>query len=269
MVLILLGMVVFSVLTAHNLSNYFRENLTVTMLLTEDMTSPEAKNLCAKLQQRPYASELTYISSDQALKEHVQAMGADPTEFLDGINPFVGSIEMKLHADYANSDSLKWIANELNANKQITDVTYPRDLIDQVNRNIRQISIILLALAGLLTFISFSLINNTVRLSIFARRFTIHTMKLVGASYSFIRWPFIKRAIGEGLAAAVIAEGVLAGCLYGLYTFQPEILLVVDWLVITITAASVLVFGLIITVMCSYLSVNKFLKMRAGDLYNI
>lgn len=269
MVLILLGMVVFSVLTAHNLSSYVRENLTVTLMLSEDMTSSEAQNLCKTLKDRPYASHMTYISPEQALKEHVQAMGSDPTDFLDGGNPFVGSIEMQLNADYANSDSLKWISKELKAKNKVTDITYPKDLMDQVNNNIKKISIILLALAALLAFVSFSLISNTVRLSVYARRFTIHTMKLVGASWGFIRWPFIKRALGEGFAAAIIADGVLAGCLYGLYTFEPGILVVVDWLVVAITAGSVLLLGLLLTTICSYFSVNKFLKMRAGDLYNI
>lgn len=268
MVLILLGMVVFSVLTAHNLSSYVRENLTVTVMLSEDMTSNEAQNLCKTIKGRPYASHLNYISPEMALKEHIKAMGSDPTEFLGG-NPFVGSIEMQLTADYANNDSLKWIAKELKAKNKVTDITYQKDLIDQVNNNIKKISIVLLILAALLTFVSFTLISNTVRLSVFARRFTIHTMKLVGASWGFIRWPFIKRALGEGLAAAIIADGVLAGCLYGLYTYEPGIIVVVDWIVMSITAGSVLILGLLITTFCSYLSVNKFLKMRAGDLYNI
>lgn len=269
MVLILLGMVVFSVLTAHNLSSYVKENLTVTLMLGEDITSPEAQRLCDKLNARPFTAHTTYISPEQALKEHVKAMGADPREFLDGGNPFVGSIEMQMVADYANSDSLKWISKELNANKQITEVTYPKNLIDEVNDNIRKVSVVLLILAALLTFVSFSLINNTVRLSVYARRFTIHTMKLVGASWNFIRWPFIKRALGEGLVAAVIADGVLAGCLYGLYTYTPDIQLVVDWVVVAITAGSVFLFGLLLTTICSFLSVNKFLKMTAGDLYKI
>lgn len=268
MVLILLGMVVFSVLTARNLSTYVRENLTVTIMLSEDMTSSEAANLCKTLKTRPYAAHMTYISPEQALKEHTKAMGSDPTEFLGG-NPFVGSIEMQLAADYANNDSLKWITKELKSKAKTTDITYQKDLIDKVNDNIAKISIILLVIAGLLTFVSFSLINNTVRLSVYARRFTIHTMKLVGASWGFIRWPFIKRALGEGFVAALLADGVLAGCIYGFYTVQPELLLVADWLVMSITAGAVLLAGLLLTTICSYFSVNRFLKMTAGDLYNI
>ena len=164
---------------------------------------------------------------------------------------------------------MKWITRELRANSNIEDITYQKDFMDQVNANLRKISIVLLVLAALLTFISFSLINNTIRLSVFSRRFSIHTMKLVGASWSFIRWPFIKRAIAEGLVAAIVADGVLAAGIYALYNLEPEILVVVDWRVMTITGVAVLLFGLIITTFCSYLSVNRFLRMSAGDLYKI
>lgn len=268
LVLILLGMVTFTVLTARNLSSYVKENLTVTLMLSEKMTVAESQRLRTSLNNKRYISRTLYISPQQALKEHVKAMGSDPTDFLGG-NPFVGSIEMQLKAEYANNDSLKWITRELRANSNIEDITYQKDFMDQVNSNLRKISIVLLVLAALLTFISFSLINNTIRLSVFSRRFSIHTMKLVGASWSFIRWPFIKRAIAEGLVAAIVADGVLAAGIYALYNLEPEILVVVDWRVMTITGVAVLLFGLIITTFCSYLSVNRFLRMSAGDLYKI
>ena len=268
LVLILLGMVTFTVLTARNLSSYVKENLTVTLMLSEKMTVAESQRLRTSLNNKRYISRTLYISPQQALKEHVKAMGSDPTDFLGG-NPFVGSIEMQLKAEYANNDSLKWITRELRANSNIEDITYQKDFMDQVNANLRKISIVLLVLAALLTFISFSLINNTIRLSVFSRRFSIHTMKLVGASWSFIRWPFIKRAIAEGLVAAIVADGVLAAGIYALCNLEPEILVVVDWRVMTITGVAVLLFGLIITTFCSYLSVNRFLRMSAGDLYKI
>ena len=268
LVLILLGSVVFTVLTAHNLSSYVKENLTVTLMLAEDTGLSESKQMSKKLLKERFVSHTTFISPEQALKEHIQAMGADPTEFLGG-NPFVGSIEMQLKADYANSDSLRWISKKLRSDHRITDIVYQKDLMDMVNENIRKISIVLLVLAGLLAFISFSLINNTVRLGIFARRFTIHTMKLVGASWSFIRWPFLKLALFEGISAAIIANTVLAGGFYAFYTFEPGILVVADYWVLGITAGSVFVFGLFLTAFCSWLSVNKFLRMKAGDLYKI
>lgn len=268
LVLILLGMVVFSVLSAQNLSAYVKENLTVTMMLSEDMTNPEAKELTRELYRLPYINKVNYISKEQVLKEQTAAMGTDPSEFI-GTNPFVGSMEVQLKAQYANTDSLKWISKNLKNNSKVTDITYPQDLMDSVNNNLQRINLVLLVLAALLTFVSFSLINNTVRLGMYARRFTIHTMKLVGASWGFIRGPFVRNAVALGLLAAVLADGVLAGGIYALYVYEPDVLVVLTWQVMAITGGAVLLFGILITFFCSWLSVNKFLRMKAGDLYKI
>lgn len=268
MVLVLLGMVVFSVLSAQNLSAYVKENLTVTMVLSQDMSNPEAKALTNQLRKLPYINRVEYISKEQVLKEQTEAMGTDPSEFI-GMNPFVGSMEVQLKAQYANTDSLKWIAKSLKKNQKVTDITYSQDLMDSVNNNLQRINMVLLVLAVLLTFVSFSLINNTVRLGMYARRFTIHTMKLVGASWGFIRGPFVRNAMGLGLLAAVVADGVLAGGVYALYMYEPDVLVVLTWEVLAITGGSVLLFGILITLFCSWLSVNRFLRMKAGDLYKI
>lgn len=268
MVLILLGMVVFSVMTARNLTEYVKENLTVTMMLGENITNPEAQRLCKEIKRRPYISHLTYISKEQALKEQTQAMGTDPSEFL-GTNPFTASIELQLKGDYANTDSLKWIVRELKRDSRVNDISYPQDLMDSVNQNLRKINLVLLVLAVLLTCVSFSLINNTVRLGMYARRFSIHTMKLVGASWGFIRRPFLWRTIGIGMLAAIIADTVLAFGVYALYTYEPGVLVIITWQVMVITGMAVLVFGILITLLCAWFSVNKFLRMKAGDLYKI
>ncbi len=268
MVLVLIGMVVFSVLSAYNLSAYVKENLTVTMILNEDVTNPEAKKMCMQLKKKHYISHITYISKEQALKEQTQAMGKNPSEFL-GSNPFLGSIELQLFSDYANNDSLKWIERQLKSDSRVSEITYPRDLMDSVNRNLQKINFVLLILAALLAYVSFALINNSVRLSVYARRFSIHTMKLVGASWSFIRWPFIRSAIYISILAAFMACAVLAGGLYALYTYEPDILLVITWEMLAITAGAILLVGFIITMFCTWLSVNKFLRMKAGELYKI
>lgn len=268
MVLILLGMVVFSVLTAKNLSTYVKENLTVTMMLSEDMTNPEALRLCRDLKTRPYISSLTFISKEQVLEEQKQELGVDPSEFAGG-NPYTSSIELRLSADYANQDSLKWIAKELKKNSQVQELEYPLDLINDVNRTLNKTNLVLLVLAILLTIVSFSLINNSVKLGIYARRFSIHTMKLVGASWGFIRRPFMKKAFFIGVCAALIAIIVLGVGIYVLYTYEPGVLAVITPQVMIITAVTVLVFGILITLLCSYFSVNKFLKMKAGELYKI
>ncbi len=268
MVLVLLGLVVFSVLTSHNLSQWVKENLTVTVMLKDEVTSNEAKLLCRDLYHRPYSRNIDYISREQALKEQSEAMGSDPSEFL-GINPFSATLELQMKSDYANRDSLKWISAELKKNAKVADVTYQVDLMDRVNSNLTKVNILLLVIAGLLTFISFSLISNTVRLSVYSRRFLIHTMKLVGASWGFIRRPFMKNGLVVGILAALIAIGVLGGCVYGLYYYEPNMMTIITWRELAITAGAVLLFGIIITTVSSYISVNKFLRMSAGELYKI
>ncbi|MGM9779481.1 MAG: cell division protein FtsX [Prevotella sp.] len=268
LVLVLLGMVVFSVLTARNLSAYVKENLTVTVMLGDNTTVNQAHLLCRDLYHRPYSRNIDYISKAQAQKEQSEAMGSDPSEFL-GFNPFVATLEIQLKSDYVSRDSMKWIAKELRANPKVIDVAYQEDLMDKVNDNLRKVNLILLALAVLLTCVSFSLINNTVRLSVYSRRFIIHTMKLVGASWGFIRWPFMRQTIVVGLIAAVLACGALAGCAYGLYTFEPGIVAILTWKELAITGAAVFIFGIVITALCSYFSVNRFLRMTAGEIYKI
>lgn len=268
MVLVLLGFVFVSVLMGRNLSSYVKENLVVTVMFEQDMTNPEAQQICKVLKARPYVKNLNYISKENALKDATHDLGTNPSEFA-GVNPFQPSVEITTVADYANNDSLKVISKELKAYPRVTEVSYQHDLIEQVNQMLAKISIGLLVVAALLTFISFSLINNTVRLGIYARRFSIHTMKLVGASWGFIRAPFVRRAIVVGLISAFIADAFLGGCLYAWYLHEPELLTVLGWEEMAITGGAVILFGIVITSICASISVNKFLKMKAGDLYKI
>ena len=268
MVLVLLGLVVFSVLVSRNLSEWVKETITVTVMLSDDVSANGAKLLCRDLYHRPYSKNIDYISREQALKEQTEAMGSDPSEFL-GVNPFPATLEIQMYAEYANRDSLKWIAEEIRKNEKVTDVAYQVDLMDSVNRNLTKVNLLLLVLALLLTFVSFTLINNMVRLSVYSKRFIIHTMKLVGASWGFIRRPFMVQALTIGIIAAVIAIIVLGLCVYGLYYYEPNILTILTWRELVVTAVAVLLFGLLITAFCSYISVNKFLRMTPGELYKI
>ena len=268
MVLILLGLVVLSVLTAHNLSNYVKENLTVTVMLGDTVSVNDAHRLCRDLYHRPYARNIDYVSKDQALKEQSEAMGSDPSEFL-GVNPFVATLELQLKSDYVGHDSLQWIAKELTSNPKVTDVAYQEDLMDKVNMNLQKVSIVLLVLAVLLTFISYSLISNTVRLRVYSQRFLIHTMKLVGASWGFIRRPFMWTGLTVGVIAAILACAILGAAVWSLFQYEPHLTTIITWEVLAITGVAVFLFGLIITLLCSYISVSRFLKMRARELYKI
>lgn len=266
LVLLLLGLVVFFVLTAHNLSVYVRENISFSVLISDDMKETDILKLQKKLNKEDFVKESEYISKKQALKEQTEAMGTDPEEFL-GYNPFTASLEIKLHSEYANSDSIAKIEKMIKKNSNIQDVLYRKELIDAVNENIRNITLVLLSLALVLTFISFALINNTIRLAIYSKRFLIHTMKLVGANWRFIRRPFLWRNIWSGVLAALIADAVLMGTAYWAVTYERELIQVITPEVMLIVCGSVLVFGVVITWLCAYFSINKYLRMKANALF--
>ena len=268
LVLLLLGLVVFFVLAAHNLSIYVRENINFSVLISDDMKEADILKLQKRLDKEPFVKQTEYISKKQALKEQTEAMGTDPEEFL-GYNPFTASIEIKLHSDYANSDSIAKIEKLIKKNTNIQEVLYQRELIDLVNENIRNISLVLLTLAVVLTLISFALINNTIRLAIYSKRFLIHTMKLVGASWGFIRRPFLRRNIWSGVLAGIMADAILMGAAYWLVSYEPELIRVITPEVMLLVSGSVLVFGIIITFLGAYLSINKYLRMKASTLYYI
>lgn len=268
MVLILLGTMVFFVLSAHSLSAYMRENLNFTILLNNDAPETAIKKFQQQLSKEDFVKESVYISKEQALKEQSEAMGSDPEEFL-GYNPFSPSIELRLTSEYANSDSVKWIKEKINRNKIVTDIEYQADLMDSVNDNIRKISIVLLTLAALLTLISFALINNTIRLTIYSKRFLIHTMKLVGASWGFIRHPFLIRNLWIGIFSGVIADAILMGAAYILVSYEPELIAIITTDIMLEVMVVTLLFGIIITYLCAYISINKYLRMKASSLYYI
>ena len=266
MVLFLLGLVVFFVLTANNLSVYIRENIAFSAILDDGIKETSIIKLQESLNKKDYIKQTIYISKDQALKEQIEAMGTDPSEFL-GHNPFNASIEIKLNAGYTHPDSIKWIEKELMANKNILEISYPQNLLDSVNRNLQKISVFLLGLAILLSLISFSLINNTIRLTIYSKRFLIHTMKLVGASWGFIRRPFITRNLWIGILSGAVANAILTASAYTAVKYEPELLAIVSPESIMIVAVSVMIFGIIITTLCAYISINKYLRMKISELY--
>lgn len=266
LVLLLLGMVVFFVLSANNLSIFVRENISFSILISDDMKETNILRLQKELNAEPYVKESAYISKEKALKEQTEAMGTDPAEFL-GHNPFTASLEVKLNSDYANSDSIAKIEKALKKNSDVIEINYPHELIDAVNENIKKISLVLLSLAGLLTLISFALINNTIRLAIYSKRFLIHTMKLVGASWGFIRRPFLARNIWSGVLAAVMADGMLMGSAYALVNYEPELIAIITPSVMLIVCGAVFLFGIIITFLCAYLSINRYLRMKTSTLY--
>ena len=268
LVLLLLGTVTLVVLSAKSLSDHIRENLELSLLLNDNVTEGEVNNIINFAQGKPYAKEVVYISKEDILAEQTASMGIDPTEFL-GYNPYTASIEVKLRADYANTDSIIPIKSQLMRYTQIREITYPSELMDNVNDNIRKISAVLLALALALSLISFALINNTIKLTIYSQRFLLHTMKLVGASWGFIRRPFLLRNMGIGIVSGILANALIIGGIFLLLRYEPQMSHLFTLPTMAIVGGSVMLFGLIITILCAYVSINRFLKMKAGDLYYI
>lgn len=266
-VLILMGLVVICALTARQLSESVRESLTVTVMLGDEATNADALAMRKRLERKAWVKDITFISREQALEEQTEAMGTDPTDFLGGENPFTPSLEVHLAADYACTDSLLWISKRLKNNKMVTDVIYQKELVERLNSNLRKVTYVLLGIVGLLLLVTLVLINNTVRLSVYSRRFLIHTMKLVGASWGFIRRPFMLRALWIGLAASVLADGVLLGGMHALWQYDPTMQAYVTQENAIITAVAVLACGLLLTLLCTFISVSHFLSMREGELY--
>lgn len=268
LVLLLLGTVILVVLSAKSLSDHVRENLELSLLLNDNTTEKQVSSIIDYAEAQPYAKEINYISKEDILAEQTASMGLDPTEFL-GYNPYTASIEIKLKADYANTDSIIHIKKHLMRYTQIREISYPSELMDNVNENIRKISALLLVLAMALTLISFSLINNTIRLTIYSQRFLLHTMKLVGASWSFIRRPFLMRNLGIGVSSGILANTMIGGSIYLLLQYEPQMAYLFTWSTMAVVGASVILFGILITLLCAYISINRFLKMKAGDLYYV
>ena len=268
MVLVLLGIVVLSVLTAHNLQKSLRENVEISVILSDTVSVEQGKTFGQVIQTRSYAREVIFISSDEALQIATEEMGVDPTEFT-GTNPFSPELTVKMEADYAYADSLETIVASLKQERGVVDIAYTKDEIESMNRILEPVNIALLVLAGLLIFICYTLISNSIQLSIYSRRFLIHTMKLVGASWGFIRRPFLRQAVAIGVISAILTCILLGGIIYAIMPYMPHIEDIITWKELAFTAACVFVFGFVIMVLCTLLSVNKFLRMTAGELYKI
>lgn len=270
LVLVLLGIVVLFVSVGDNYSRQLREGFTVEVMLNDSIQPVQQSTTLAALRKAPYAREVNYISKEQGMREMNDVMGGDLGTF-DGTSPVPAEFEVFLNYDYANTDSLARYEKAMLALPGVSEVNYPRDIMQSLDRTIPAIGLGLLIVAGLLALVSFSLINNIIRMSVYARRYSIHTMKLVGASWSFIRRPFIVQALRIGIVAAIIACGLLGGMIYYLqfeagagdiYINQlitPEV-----WIY---TLGVIVVCGICLTAWSAYLSVNHHLSLRGGEVY--
>ncbi|SDC73069.1 cell division protein FtsX [Williamwhitmania taraxaci] len=266
LVLFTLGVVGLLAMHAKRLSDFVKENISFSVLLKEDVNETDAAVLLKALNSSQYVKSTTFISKEEAANIMREQLGQDFVEFL-GNNPLSASLEVRLKADYANSDSIVAIEKEIKTFNQVKEINYQKNLIDLVNENVRQISMTILSFSALLLFLALVLINNTIRLSVYARRFLINTMKLVGATYGFIRKPFLVRSIAHGLYAGIIADLLLLALIWFGQEQVKQILEITDIAMLSILLGSVLILGITISYVSTFFAVQKFLRLKADDLY--
>lgn len=274
LVLLLLGAMCALLLYVRAFSRELREDVTISVVMNNavdsTITEEDILSLKSEIEKREYIQSLEYLSSADIFEREKVAMQLDE-EALEilGTNPFNASFEIKLKEQYANNDSIAVIETELLKNRCIGSIEYPAKHLETVNKGIRKVLYIMLILVAVLTLISWSLIANMMRLGIYSKRFLLHTMKLVGADWSFIRRPFLLQGLCIGLVSGILANILLFSAYYIYIKNMPATMALLSTEACALVACVVIIFGIIITVLCAYLSVNRFLRMRAGDLYFI
>ena len=269
LVLFVIGLIVSLYLTTHYFTIKNKENISLSIILNDTISETDLSRLERYLNATEYTKQVVYISRDSALKEHIAAIGEDPSEFL-GYNPLSASLEVFLTSEYASTDSINSvILPRLQVFDGITNITYQKEMIELLNNNINKLSLILSLIALVMLFISIVLINNTIRLSIYSKRFIINTMQLVGAKNSFIRRPFVRRSIINSFIATFLALLMLGGAIY-LVQIQIGTVVNLYHLEIIIPIVIVVFFiSLIINYIATVAAVNRYLRMRTEQLYFI
>ncbi|MCF8227719.1 MAG: permease-like cell division protein FtsX [Bacteroidales bacterium] len=266
LVLFMMGMLGLIILHANKLSEYVKENIGFSIIMKDGVKEAGIIQLQKTLDASAFVKSTEYITKEKAAEIMQKDLGEDFIEFL-GYNPLLPSIDLRLRASYANVDSLQKIEQQLLRNSNVKEVWYQKSLVHLINKNIRRIAIILLAFSLLLLLIAIALINNTIRLSVYSKRFLIRSMQLVGATQKFIRKPFILQGLMQGILAALLAILFLMGIIYLSRTEVPELIILQDLKMYISLFVIVIILGLIISYFSTYFAVRKYLKMRTDDLY--
>ena len=266
LVLLLVGVAGLLVANARSVSDYFKENMQVSVLMKQEVGDDEAMEYVSDLDAKPFIKSTTFVSREQGAKEMTDLLGEDFLNVFEAA-PIPVSVDVTLKADYVSSDSLEVVKNEIMKSPLVDEVVYQQSLVDKLNTNLRKISMVLGVFIVLLLFISFVLINNTVRLNVFSRRFTIHTMRLVGATKSFIRAPFLVQAVFQGLFSALLATLMLVGILFFVRSEFAQLFEVfrLDMLLIVIGVESLA--GVLICVVSTALVVGRLVSLSKDELY--
>ena len=266
LVLLLVGVASLLLVNARGVSDYFKENMQVSVMMKQTVSDEEALKFKESLDGERYIKNTVFISKEQGQRELAQQLGED---FLDVFetSPIPVSIDVTLEAGYVSADSLEVVRAEISKSSLVDEVIYQKSLVDALNANLSRISLILGVFIALLLFISFVLINNTVRLSVFARRFTIHTMKLVGATRSFIRGPFLVQSAFQGLFASFIAIIVLLGLMFVMRSEFEQLFEIFRMDLLLIVLGIVVAAGLTICLISTFFVVNKLISLKKDELY--
>ena len=267
LVLFLFGMLGLVVLSAKKLTDHVKENIGFQVYLKDDAKAEDITAFQSELDKKPYVRSTEFISKTKALELYKKDLGDDFLPILD-FNPLPASFDLRLVAGYANNDSIARIRTEVLANPTVSEFSYRESLVDLVNTRISALSLYFLIFIGLLMIVAIALINNTIRLSIYSRRFLIRTMLLVGATQGFIRKPFILLGIMQGIAGAVFATGMIAGALYFITRELPYFTDVFDTILFLTLFGLVVLAGIVISWTSTWLAVRKYLRLKTEDLYN-
>jgi len=268
LVLYVLGLILIMGFLGNELSRYVRENITMYIVLTENLSGAEIRTIQSDLDGQPYVKSSEFISKEQALLEMQRELGENPESIL-GYNPFFASFEIKLKSEYANPDSLPLIEKRIATKAYVNDVQYRKDVMQMVNQNIRNISYVLVIFFLVFIVISFVLINNTVRLLIYSKRFLIYTMRLVGATSSFIRKPFIGHNIVTGFISGILAVILLTGSFYYISNEFMNLEVILNFEKMFLIYGIVLVSGVVLSIVAAYFAVNRYLRISHRKLYYI
>lgn len=266
LVLFVLSLIGLIMMNEHRISNHIKESVSLTVFLKSDINEANQINFRKKIEAHEMVKSAEYVSAEQAAERLAETLGKNLVD-LAGSNPVPPSIEIRLYSDYATVENFAVIEQDFQDNEWVDAIHYNRENVANLTKTIQQISFVLLILGALLFIISSVLIHNTIRLSIYSKRFIIRTMQLVGATNSYIRSPFIMRGAFQGALSALIAIGILSGILYFLQNNVKDFVKFLDFELLGILFLSLILVGMILSVVATFFAVNKFLRIHKDDLY--
>ena len=267
MVLLMLGSMSFIYVNSQRLTKYIKENIGITVILNDNDKAVDVLQFQKNLDANPVTKMTTYVSKEEAASALTKELGEDFMQFL-GRNPLSNTIDIFMNSAYAESVTIEALGQEALKNEIVKEVKYQKDLIDAINQNMNKLNLILICFCALLLIVSITLINNTIRLTVYSKRFIIRTMKLVGATNSFIRKPFVMTGLRQGVIAGLIGVLLMMLVLFAVQKEMPELLQLQDIQTVIIIFSLLFVFGILISTFVTHFSVNKYLKIKEEKLYH-